>query len=328
MRATVILGALLLGSAFIASFAGYQPIHFSTLLEDDVARAVFLRLRAPRIVLGGLIGATLALTGAALQALFRNPLADPFILGVSGGGALGASIAIAFGWGAHVLGVPMVFITAFAGAGVAVLITYRIARLSGSAILPAALLLSGVVVNLIANAGVITVQYVADYTRSLQILRWLIGSLDVVGFDLILRMLCFLVPSWIVLLALSRDLHLFAVDEETALSLGVRVRRLELLVYAFSCLGIAVTVAVGGAIGFVGLIVPHMVRLLFGQDVRILMPCSALLGAAFLILTDALARTILGETELPVGAVTGILGGPLFLWLFQHRQRDLWRGVE
>jgi len=271
--------------------------------------------------MAGLIGSTLAITGAALQALFRNSLADPLVLGVSGGGALGASVAIAFGWGAQVSGMPLVFVTAFAGSSIAMVITYRIAQRHGSVLLPGGLLLAGIAVNLIANAGVIAVQYMADYTRAMQVLRWLIGSLDVVGFDLVFRMAVFLIPSGLVLLALSPDLHLFAVDEEIAASLGVNILRLERLVYIFSCLGVAVTVSVGGTIGFVGLIVPHVVRLLFGQDVRVVLPCSALLGAAFLMLTDAVARALLSQAELPVGAVTGLIGGPMFLWLLQRERR-------
>jgi iron complex transport system permease protein len=318
VRATAVLGGVLIIATVVACGVGYQPIDWTSLWSDELARSVFFRLRLPRVVMAGLIGATLALTGGALQALFRNSLADPFVLGVSGGGALGASIAIAFGWGAQISGVPLIFVLAFAGSGISMLITYRLAQRHGSALIPGALLLAGIVVNIIANAGVITVQYITDYTRAMQMLRWLIGSLDVVGFDLVFRMALFLIPSWLVLLALSRDLHLFAIDEEIAASLGVNVNRLERMVYIFSCLGVAVTVSVGGTIGFVGLIVPHIVRLLFGQDVRLVLPCSALLGAAFLMLTDALARTILGQAELPVGAVTGILGGPLFLWLLQR----------
>ena len=167
----------------------------------------------------------------------------------------------------------------------------------------------------------LTVQYVADQTRALQILRWLMGSLDVIGFDVIWRMLLFLVPGWFVLLAYSRDLQLLAVDEETAASLGVNVRRCEWVIYVASSLLVGVTVSVGGAIGFVGLIVPHIVRLLFGQDLRIVLPSSFILGAAFLMLADAMARTALGQTELPVGAVTGIIGGPLFLWLLRREQQ-------
>lgn len=316
----LILTVLLGFCTIVALWAGYSNINISTLQHDEIARSVFFRLRLPRVVMAGLIGATLAAVGTALQAMFRNPLADPFTLGVSGGGALGASIAIALGWGVRVSGIPLTFVAAFGGAGLAVGVVYRIAR-TGSTVMPGALLLAGIVVNLIANAGVLTVQYVADPTRALQILRWLIGNLDVVGFSTIWHMLFFLIPGWIALLVLSRDLQLLAVDEESAASLGVNVRRCEKLIYVTSSLLIGVTVSVGGSIGFVGLIVPHIVRLLFGQDVRIVLPCSLLLGAGFLMIADAVARTVLGQTELPVGAVTGVLGGPFFLWLMRREQR-------
>ena len=319
-RALAILLVVVAVSALISLWAGYRRMDLATLRHDDVARAIFFRLRVPRVVMAALVGATLAVVGAALQALFRNPLADPFTLGVSGGGSLGASIAIALGWGARISGVPLVFLASFAGAATAMVVVYRIAR-AGSVVLPGALLLAGVVTNLIAAAGVLTVQYVADETRALQILRWIIGSLDAVGFQVINQMLIFLIPGWIALLAWGRDLHLLAVDEDTAASLGVNIRRCELAIYLISSLLIGVTVAVGGSIGFVGLIVPHIARLMFGQDVRIVMPCSLLMGAAFLMLTDAAARTVLGQTELPVGAVTGILGGPFFLWLLRREQR-------
>jgi iron complex transport system permease protein len=319
-RSLAILVLVLAASALIATWVGYQRLDWHALGHDATARAVFFRLRLPRVVMAAIVGATLALVGASLQALFRNPLADPFTLGVSGGGALGASIAIALGWGARVLAVPVVFLAAFAGSAAAILLVYRIAR-TGAVIMPGSLLLAGVVLNLTAGAGVLTIQYVADQTRALQILRWMIGSLDAVGFQRINQMLVFLVPGWVALMTFGRDLHLLAMDEDTAASLGVNVRRCELMIYTISSLLVGVTVAVGGTIGFVGLIVPHIVRLLFGQDVRIVMPCSFLLGAAFLMLADAVARTALGQSELPVGAVTGILGGPFFLWLMRREQR-------
>jgi iron complex transport system permease protein len=319
-RAVIILLLVLAASACIGAWTGYQHVDFAALRHDEVARAVFFHLRLPRVLMAAIIGATLAVVGAALQALFRNPLADPFTLGVSGGGALGASVAIALGWGARIAGIPIVFIAAFAGASIAIFVVYNIAR-TGAIVLPGALLLAGVVLNLIASAGVLTVQYVADQTRAVEILRWLIGSLDAIGFDMIWRMLVFLIPGWIALLAFSRELHLLAVDEESAASLGVNVHRSELAIYGISSLLIGVTVAVGGTIGFVGLIVPHIVRMIFGQDVRIVLPCSLLLGAAFLMLADAVARSVLGATELPVGAVTGILGGPFFLWLMRREKR-------
>ncbi len=316
----VILVGILLLFAVAALWVGTRTIDLAQLRSDPTARMLFFRLRLPRVTMAALIGSSLALTGAALQALFRNPLADPFTLGVSGGGAVGASIAIALGWGARVSGIPLVFIAAFCGAMGAVVLVYWIAR-TGPMLLPGALLLAGVVVNLIAAAAVLTIQYMTDSNRALQILRWMIGSLDIVGFDTIVRMLVFLVPCWIALLALSRDLHLLAMGEETAGTLGVNVRRCETAVHLLCSVLVGVTVAVGGAIGFVGLIVPHAVRLLFGQDLRIVLPGSLLLGASFLIAADAVARTVLSPVELPVGAVTALLGGPVFLWLLRRRQR-------
>ncbi|MEJ7575591.1 MAG: iron ABC transporter permease [Pyrinomonadaceae bacterium] len=319
-RALVLLFFIFLLAAAISLSVGYQTLDFSLLKHDATARAILFQLRLPRVVLAAIVGASLAMVGAALQALFRNPLAEPLTLGVSGGGALGAGLAIAFGLGARVAGVPLVFLAAFAGAGVSVAVVYRLAR-TGAVVLPGALLLAGVVINVIAASGVVLIQYLTDYTRALQILRWTIGSLDVVGFDLVWRMLIFLVPGWIVLFVVARDLHLLAVDEETAASLGVNVRRSERLVYIASSLIVGTTVAVGGTIGFVGLIVPHAVRLLFGEDVRVVLPCSFLLGATFLMLADAVARTATGMGELPVGVITALAGGPVFLWLLRRQQR-------
>ena len=319
-RALLLLTGALVAATLLALWAGYQRLDLAALWADETARSVFFQLRLPRVLMAGLVGASLGMVGAALQAMFRNPLAEPLTLGVSGGGALGASVALAAGAGARVAGLPIVFVAAFAGAFVAMMVVYRLAR-TGGAVLPGALLLAGVVLNTIAAAGVVVIQYFADYSRALQILRWTIGSLDVVGFDLVWRMLIFLVPGWLLLFALARDLHLLAVDEETAASLGVNVKRSERLVYAASSLIVGVTVAVGGTIGFVGLIVPHAVRLLFGEDVRVVLPCSFVLGAAFLMLADTVARTVLGAGELPVGAITALAGGPVFLWLLRRQQR-------
>ena len=300
--------------------SGYHAIGWSDLRTDETARTIFFRLRVPRVVLGMLVGGSLGSIGAALQALFRNPLAEPFTLGVSGGGALGASIAIAFGFGANVAGVPIVFVAAFLGSIVFVTIVYRLAS-AGAVVMPGALLLAGVVLNLIAGAGVLMIQFLTDYTRALQILRWMVGSLDVVGMDFIVRMLVFVVPGMCLLFFTIKDLHLIAMDEESAQALGVDVRRTERMVYIASSLVVGVTVAVAGPIGFVGLIVPHAVRLFFGEDLRIVIPCSMLLGASFLVLADTLARTLLGASELPVGAVTALVGGPLFLVLLGRKRR-------
>lgn len=316
----ILIGGLVL-SVGVALCVGYQAIDFHALQTDPLARAVLFRLRLPRVLMAAIVGASLALVGAALQALFRNPLAEPFTLGVSGGASLGASLAIALGLGINIAGVPVIFVAAFIGAALSVVLVYRLAHAGGGVMLPGALLLAGVVLNLCASACVLVIQYVADYNRALQILRWLIGSLDVVGFGLLWRMLIFLVPGWLILCVYARDLHLLATGEESAASLGVDVSRTEKIVFVASSLIVAVTVSAGGTIGFVGLIVPHAARLLFGQDVRVLLPASFLLGAAFLVLADTLARTAIAPGELPVGAITALLGGPVFLLLLRRQQR-------
>ena len=320
IKAMAILTAVLAVAAAVALVVGSQKIDFARSLSDPFSRTLFFRLRLPRVLMGLTIGASLAVTGASLQALFRNPLADPYTLGISGGGALGASVAIALGWGARVAGVPLVFLASFAGAILAATLVRTIAR-TGAVILPGALLLSGVVVNLVSLAAVLTIQYVADPNSSLEILRWMVGSLDVIGMAPVGYMLVLLVPSWLALLVLSRQLNLLAIDEDTAATLGVNVRRVEMVVHTLCSLIVGVTVAMGGAIGFVGLIVPHAVRLMFGEDLRIVLPGSLLLGAAFLVLADALGRSALPSGELPVGAITGLLGGPAFLWLLRRRRQ-------
>jgi len=320
IRALAILTLVLVASVAIGLLVGSQRIDPATLFTDSFSRTLFFRLRLPRVLMGLVIGASLALTGGALQALFRNPLAEPYTLGVSGGGALGASFAIAMGWSARVFGIPLVFVASFAGAMLAVSLVRTIAR-TGAVVLPGALLLSGVAVNLVSAAGVVTILYLTDPASSMRILRWMVGSLDVVGLEPISRMLLVLAPAWLALLALSRQLNLMAIDEDTAATLGVNVRRCEMMTHALCSLIVGVTVSTGGAIGFVGLIVPHAVRLTFGEDLRIVLPGSLLLGAAFLILADALARTVLPSNELPVGAITGLLGGPAFLWLLRRRQQ-------
>ena len=316
-----ILIAGLVVSIAIGLYVGYQPLDFHSLQTDPISRAVLFRLRLPRVIMASIVGASLALVGAALQALFRNPLAEPFTLGVSGGASLGASLAIALGLGINLAGVPIIFVAAFVGSALSVVLVYRLAHSGGGVMLPGALLLAGVVLNLCSSACVLVIQYLADYNRALQILRWLIGSLDVVGFGLIWRMLIFLIPGWLILGAYARDLHLLATGEESAASLGVDVQRTERIVFIASSLIVGVTVSVGGAIGFVGLIVPHAARLLFGQDVRVLLPASFLLGGAFLVLADTLARVVISPGEMPVGAITALLGGPVFLLLLRRQRR-------
>ena len=321
VRTLPLLFLLALVATFISLELGYRVISPRDFWLDPDARAVFWQLRLPRVLLGGIVGASLSVVGAALQALFRNPLAEPFTLGVSGGASLGASVAITIGLGASVAGLPAVFLFAFAGAGLSMAAVYYLASARGI-VIPGALLLSGVVLNLCATAGVLLLQFLSDYSRAMQILRWMIGSLDVIGFGLVWRMLAFLLPGWLILFSHARDLNLLAVGDESAAVLGVDVRKVEKHIYIASSLIVGVSAAAGGSIGFVGLIVPHTARLLFGQDIRLLVPASFLLGAAFLMIADALARTLFSPSELPVGILTALMGGPFFLWLM-HRERRI-----
>ncbi len=320
IRAVAVLGPLLMVVAALSLWAGQRSLDFSALRTDPIAYTAFFALRMPRVLLGAIVGASLGAVGAALQAMFRNPLAEPFTLGVSGGGTLGASVAIAMGWGTSVLGIPVIFVAGFAGAAIATMIGVRVGTRM-SVIMPGTMLLAGLAINLTATAGVVILQYLVDYSRALQILRWTIGSLEVVGFGLIHPMLLLLVPAWAVLLFSLRDLHVVAMGEDVALSLGVDVSACERRVFLAASVIVGVTVSVGGTIAFVGLVVPHFARRMFGEDVRVVVPCSFLLGASFLVGADALARTVMKASELPVGAVTALVGGGMFLWMLARYQR-------
>src|SRR5882724_6224645 len=319
-RAIPLLVVLMAIAALIAMYMGYRQMGITTLLYDAQQREVFIKLRLPRVLMAGLVGGSLAAAGAALQALFRNPLAEPFTLGVSGGAALGAAVALSLGFASSFAGIPLIFIFAFIGAAVAIYVVYSLAR-TGQMVMPGALLLAGVVLNLCASAAVMLLQYITNYTRALQILRWMLGSLDTVGYDILWRMLIFLIPGVGLLLWNTRELNLIAIGSESAATLGVDVTKVERRIYLACSLIVAVTASVGGTIGFVGLIVPHVVRIIGGQDLRLVLPCSFLGGAAFLMLADAVSRTVISPSELPVGILTALLGGPFFLWLMRRDRR-------
>ena len=273
-------------------------------------------IRLPRVLLAGLVGAGLATAGALLQALLQNPLADPYILGISGGAALGGVAAIALGAGVGVgaLSVPGL---AFLGALGATVLLYAVAGSVGRA--PAhSLLLTGVVFNAFASSVIVFVTTVTDLSRMAGIFLWLIGSIRLVDFYLIAGVGLLLGLGLGVGIYHAYALDLLSQGDETASHLGVDVARVRRQVLLATALVIGASVAVSGLVGFVGLIVPHLLRLLVGSDHRLLVPASALLGASFLMLADTLARTMLAPTELPVGAVTALIGGPLFLVLLRR----------
>jgi len=317
-RAAVLLAALavLCAAALLASAVlGEYPLSLGRALAEPASAdgTVFFRLRVPRAVLGMLVGAALAASGSALQSLLRNPLADPFVLGVSGGAALGATVALALGLTALVG--PSLF--AFLGSVAAMGLVLAVGRVRGS---PYAALLTGVVFNAFAAAAITCIKTLVSPDRVGEILYWLAGSLGyepprTLAWAAVLQLTCVGV-----LWHQSGRLNLLSLGDEDAASLGVEVDRTRGIVLLAASLSVAGAVALSGLVGFVGLIVPHVLRLWLGPDQRLLVPASALGGGAFLVLSDLLTRLLfpLFHAELPVGVVTAVLGGPLFLWLLRR----------
>jgi len=284
------------------------------------AADIVLRVRLPRVVLSLLVGASLSVAGVLFQALLRNPLADPFVLGVSGGAALGGIAVLSLGSsiGLSHAAVPP---AAFAGAVVTTLLLGFVSGARGRAS-ATSLLLTGVVFNAFASAGIVFLASFAGLTEGAGVFLWLIGSLSNVRADITGWVALFLFAGLACALPLARSLNLLALGEEPAQQLGVDVVRVQRVLLVAASLMVGAAVSVAGLIGFVGLIIPHLLRLLIGPDHRLLVPASALAGAAFLLLCDTAARTLLGGRELPVGAITSLAGGPVFLWLLRrHQQR-------
>ncbi len=272
------------------------------------------QLRVPRVLLAFLVGGGLGVTGAALQALVRNPLADPYLLGLSGGAGLGAVAAIALNTGAA-WAVPL---AAFAGALAAVALVYRLAVVSGRRLDPRVLLLAGVVVGAFAAAIMSAIIVLSDAPQLRNAILWLLGGLGSASWDALLLLSLYSVVPLAVLWFVARQLDLLALGEETAAHLGADPERLKRTVYLAASLLTAASVATCGIIGFVGLVIPHAVRRAWTPLHRVLVPASFLAGGAFLVLADALARTVLRPVELPVGVVTALVGVPLFAVLLRR----------
>ncbi len=322
-EALAALAALLVLALVFSVRFGAVPLGAHEVLRalggegDPSTVAIVQGLRLPRAVQAALVGAALAASGAAFQALLRNPLADPYILGVSGGAAVGAVGAVVLGWsGVEVWVTPL---AAFVGALVAIALVLRIAVIVGQALDTRILLLAGVVVGAFFNACILLVLTFADVESFRSAIFWMMGSLSSATWTRAALLAAYLVPALILLLGMARALNLLAIGEETAAYLGTPVERTKLVAYGAASLLAAAAVAVSGVIGFVGLITPHVVRLIWGNNYRFLLPAAALLGATFLLLADALARTVAAPTELPVGVVTAFVGVPFFVWLLRRR---------
>jgi iron complex transport system permease protein len=281
---------------------------------SETARAIVWDLRAPRVVLGFLVGGALAVSGAALQALVRNPLADPYLLGLSGGASLGAVVAISAG-----LASPWAMpVASFLGALLTITAVYRLALVAGGRLDSRVLLLAGVVVGAFAGALTSGILSVSESLRVRSAMLWLLGGLGGVGWAGVLALAVYSVPGLVVLAREARALNLLALGEEPAQYLGADVARTRRRVYIAASLLTAAAVAAAGIIGFVGLAIPHLIRMVRGQDYRGLLPSSFVLGGAFLVAADAVARTVFAPLELPVGVITALVGVPLFAVLLRR----------
>jgi iron complex transport system permease protein len=315
--------AVVLGALALAALAGVlvAPLLGLVSLADLRGVPVFWTIRVPRTALAFLAGSGLSLAGMTFQAMFRNPLVEPFTLGVSSGAAFGATLAIRLGWMFSVLGISTISIAAFAGALLSLLLVYGLSVSRGSHS-TAILLLAGVAMSFFFWSLILFVQYLSDFSGSFRILRWLMGGVETVGYDAVLDVLPFVLSGAAVILCYARELNLLTLGEDLALSRGVAVAPVRALLFTASTLMVGGVVAVCGPIGFVGLIAPHICRLLIGTDHRFLAPATLLFGGLFLVACDTLARLIIAPAELPVGVLTALLGGPFFVWLLLRRSRS------
>jgi iron complex transport system permease protein len=282
---------------------------------DNVDAQIFFVARLPRVMAGALIGATLAAAGVVLQALMRNPLATPFTLGVSAGAALGAMLAIAFRLDVGTLGISSVPIASFIGSLVAIAIVYGLASSQRRGLSTNVLLLAGVTLNSFFSALILFVQYLSDFAESFRTVRWLMGDLDVGSYGPLLAATPFIIAAFAVFAVLPRALNLLTMGEDVAAGRGVEVARAQRWAFFSASLATGAAVSLGGPVGFIGIVVPHLVRLMVGSDHRVVLPAATLFGSAFLVLCDLLARTIMAPLEIPVGIITALIGGPFFLWL-------------
>ena len=316
-------GATGIGVLVIACAIGVLvgPVHIGVgtvartlfgLSVDPGQANILWSLRFPRVVLGLIVGGTLAICGAAYQGVFRNPLADPYLLGAAAGANLGATLAIAYAPATNFLGVNFVPLAAFVGAGAAVGGAYLLGRTVSGLRTNTGLILAGVAIAAFFNSIQEYVQQ-AQAGSIRQVYSWILGRLVTAGWDGVLLVLPYVVLSVVVIVLHRRLLDALMLGEEEASSLGISVRRVRLIVVVAATLGTAAVVAVGGTIAFVGIIIPHTIRLLVGRSYRVVVPLSVLFGGAFLVLADTAARTVVAPAELPIGVITAFIGAPFFI---------------
>ncbi len=304
----------------VAPFVGVEALPWRACLDvagHEPAGRIFWLLRVPRVLAAFLAGAGLAAAGAAFQAVFRNPLATPYTLGVSGGAAFAVALVTRLGLAVALTGAPLASVAAFAGALLAVAVVWGLAGMRAT-LADSSLLLAGVAVSFFFSAMILFLQYTATLGDSFRVVRWLMGGLGAVDFAAVAQLLPFVLVGSAVLLARARELDLLSCGSDLAASRGVDVTATRKLVFVATSVMVGGVVASCGPIGFVGLMTPHICRLLLGGQHRRLLPASLLLGGAFLVACDTVARVVIAPAELPVGVLTAFLGGPFFLWLLMR----------
>jgi iron complex transport system permease protein len=318
-------GALAGAACLLAPLAGSTEISLARVFdrtipfEQNVDAQIFFLARLPRVAAGALVGAALAAAGVVFQAMLRNPLATPFTLGVSAGASLGAMLVIIAGGAVAAGPFSPVPLASLAGAALASAIVYWLATRPGRAMSTSVLLLAGVTLNSFFSALIMFVQYMADFAQVYRAARWLMGDLDVGGFGPIVAALPLAIVAFAIFGALGSSLNLLSLGDDAAMARGVDVANTHRLAFFSASLATSAAVALAGPIGFIGIVVPHLVRLMVGADHRIVLPASALFGAAFLVACDLAARTLLAPVEIPVGVITAMIGGPFFLWLLVRK---------
>ncbi|MDI6730638.1 MAG: iron chelate uptake ABC transporter family permease subunit [Candidatus Altarchaeum sp.] len=277
-------------------------------------------IRVPRVLVAALVGAGLAIAGAAMQGLFKNPMAEPYVLGMSSGAAVGVTLVIVLGISVGTFGVLSIQIMAFFGALGTILVVYGVARSNGK-IPVETLLLAGIAIGAFLYAVVSFMKFIAPDAALRNIVLWLMGSFSMSQWDDLYIVTPLILIGIVGLYAFSRELNAMQFGEETAMYLGVKVETVKKIILVFAALITATGVSHAGIIGFVGLIIPHAVRILIGADHHILLPASALMGAIFLILADTLARTIASPAEIPIGIITAFVGTPYFIYLLRRKKK-------
>lgn len=290
-------------------------------MVDKLQESIIWNIRLPRVLLGVIVGASLSIAGASFQGMFKNPMADPYVIGISSGAALGATIAIILKLDFILLGFSSVSLFAFIGALIAVTMVYNIAKVKNQ-IPVTTLLLSGVAIGQFFTAIMSFMMVIFNKDMN-KIIYWTLGSLSGKGWNPIITISIPVIVSIVILNFFARDLNIMLTGEESAKSLGVNVEKTKVYILMLGTFMCSLTVSVSGIIGFVGLIIPHIVRLIIGPDHRILLPASALLGGVFMIFADTIARTIISPIEIPVGIITAIFGGPFFIYLLRARKKSI-----